>query len=330
MRRARAVQVTLHIGVEKTGTSSIQGFLNDSRSVLLAQGVLFPIAPGKTNQTRLPAAAMLDDVGIRAHAIKRFGPDFDVKLVRELQAEIAGSAADRLLLSSEHCAARLRTVEEVQRLKTIVETVGGDVTVLIYLRRQDEFLTSIYSTAIRSGHTERFRVPTGPRLHRRYDYRGLLELWSGVFGRAAIKPRLFQPRAWVGGQLLTDFCHAGGLDVTEYPAPLRNESMSGEALELLRLINTASGVGRDRSTIRAAIKVTKGPKLSIDSEKRRAFMRHFDEGNRWVAETFFGRSRLFEEVPDGLPDHQPPELSPERFAALRSAIDAAKADEAVG
>ena len=324
------MQVTIHIGLEKTGTSSIQGFLNENRSVLLTQGVLFPISPGKSNQRRLPAAAMSDDVGIRAQAIKRFGPDFGTRLVRELQAEIAGSGADRLLLSSEHCSARLQTVEEVQRLKGIIKTFGDEITVLVYLRRQDEFLTSIYSTAIRSGYTERFKVPTSTRPHRRYDYRGLLELWSGVFGREAIRARLFQPSAWVGGHLLTDFCDAAALDPKDTPAPLRNESMSVEALELLRLINTAAGVGRDRSTIRAAIKVTQGPKLSIDSDTRRAFLQNFDSDNRWVAETFFGRSTLFDEVPDGLPDHRPPEISPERFAALRQAIDAVKAEEEVG
>lgn len=316
------MKITIHIGLEKTGTTTIQGFLNRKRDDLLEDGILFPTAPGKSNQTLLAAAAMSDKVNIRARAIERLGPDFDVALARDLKEEIEQAKPERLLFSNEHCSSRLHSVEEVQRLKTFLEQFGDEMMVLVYLRRQDEFLLSTYSTSVKSGSVKPFMIPRGRKLHARYDYRVLLELWGGVFGQAAIRPRLFQPSAWAGGDLLTDFCDAAELNLAEREAPTRNLSLSAEGLELIRLLNKRSGGERDGSVVRAAGELTKGPKLSLSTAARREFMRHFEDSNRWVAETFFARSELFESLPEDLPEHLPPEISAERFAELRQALEA--------
>ena len=315
------VKITIHIGLEKTGTTTIQGFLNRKREELLDQGVLFPVAPGKSNQTLLAAAAMAETVNIRARALKTLGPDFAADLARKLKAEIDEAQPTRLLFSNEHCSSRLHTVEEVQRLKDFLSQFGDETTILVYLRRQDEFLLSTYSTSVKSGSVKPFAIPKGRKLHARYDYRVLLELWSGVFGQAAMRPRLFQPNTWVGGELLTDFCDAAELDLDEREAPTRNLSLSAEGIELVRLLNKESGGERDGSVVRAVGKLTPGPKLSLSTETRRDFMRHFDDSNRWVAETFFGREQLFEDVREGLAETLPPEISAERFAELRAAIE---------
>lgn len=316
------VKITIHIGLEKTGTTTIQGFLNRKRDALLETGILFPTSPGKSNQTLLAAAAMSEKVNIRARAIERLGPDFDVALAREIKAEIDEAKPERLLFSNEHCSSRLHSVEEVRKLKSYLEQFGDAFAVLVYLRRQDEFLLSTYSTSVKSGSVKPFMIPKGRKLHARYDYRVLLELWGGVFGQEAMRPRLFQPSAWVGGDLLTDFCDAAELDLTEREAPTRNLSLSAEGLEVLRQINKVSGGERDGRVVRAAGALTEGPKLSLSTAARREFMRHFEDSNRWVAERFFDRDDLFEEVQDGLAEHLQPEISPERFAKLREAIEA--------
>jgi hypothetical protein len=52
------IDVYLHIGTEKTGTTSIQAFLDRNRSRLRSQGVLYPELPGSNNQIALSAAAL--------------------------------------------------------------------------------------------------------------------------------------------------------------------------------------------------------------------------------------------------------------------------------
>lgn len=319
------MKITLHIGLEKTGTTSIQGFLNQSRAALLSTGVLFPVSPGKSNQTLLAAAAMSEDVNVRARAIQRFGPDFATQLQHDLRAEIAAAGPSRLLLSNEHCSSRLQTVEEVARLKAFLDEFGEVDRVLVYLRRQDEFLLSTYSTSVKSGDARPFALPSDRKMRARYDYRALLELWAGVFGEAAMRPRRFEPRAWVEGDLLADFCEAADLKVADRDAPARNLSLSAEGLEFLRQMNKASGGTRDGQVVRAVSAITKGPKLSLSTADRRDFVSEFEDTNRWVSETFLDGSPLFEEVPDGLVERLLPELSPERIEALRAALAEAMA-----
>lgn len=324
------VKITVHIGLEKTGTTTIQGFLNRQRDALLEGGVLFPVAPGKSNQTLLAAAAMAGDVNIRARALKTLGPDFAAELATKLRAEIDEAQPRRLLFSNEHCSSRLHTVEEVQRLRDFLAQFGDEMVILVYLRRQDEFLLSTYSTSVKSGSVKPFAIPRGRKLHARYDYRVLLELWGGVFGQDAMRPRLFQPSSWIGGDLLTDFCDAAELDISEREAPTRNLSLSAEGLELVRLLNKQSGGERDGSVVRAVGKLTEGPKLSLSTATRREFMRHFEASNRWVAQTFFGRDQLFDDVREGVTETLSPEISEERFAELRQAIEAETGGKAPG
>lgn len=321
------MKITVHIGLEKTGTTTIQGFLNRKRDALREQGVLFPMAPGKSNQMLLAAAAMTANVNIRARALQKLGPDFADDLARDIQAEIDEAKPQRLLFSNEHCSSRLHTVEEVERLKTFLAKFGDDVTILVYLRRQDEFLLSTYSTSVKSGSVKPFAIPKDRKLKARYDFRAFLELWSGVFGQSAVRPRLFQPDSWVGGDLLTDFCDAAELDIEDRDAPARNLSLSAEGLELIRLLNKRSGGERDGAVVRVAGRLTEGPKLSLSTAARRDFLRQFEDSNRWVAETFFGRETLFADIRDGLPETLPPEMSRERFHELRQAIEAETAEK---
>lgn len=314
------MKITIHIGLEKTGTTSIQGFLNHRRAELLAKGVLFPEAPGKSNQTLLAAAAMSDPVNIRARAIAQGGADFADTLAQNMRAEIAAAKPERLLLSNEHCSSRLHSVEEVTRLRTLLEQFGEVERVIVYLRRQDEFLLSTYSTSVKSGDSRPFALPSDRKMRSRYDFQALLELWAGVFGREAMQPRRFQPSAWAGGDLLSDFCAAAGLEVGDRSAPARNLSLSAEGLEFLRLLNKEKGGIRDGRVVRAVGAATKGPKLSLSTAERRAFVQSFDDSNHRVSETFFDGAPLFEPVPDGLEDRGLPDLAPARIEALRAAV----------
>src|SRR5215471_11213896 len=47
------VDVVLHVGMRKTGTSSIQFFLRDNREPLASRGVLYPTTPGRARHYRL-------------------------------------------------------------------------------------------------------------------------------------------------------------------------------------------------------------------------------------------------------------------------------------
>ena len=47
----------LHIGTEKTGTTSVQKFFKANRALLAKNGIVYPVAPGKQNHMGLAASA---------------------------------------------------------------------------------------------------------------------------------------------------------------------------------------------------------------------------------------------------------------------------------
>ncbi len=55
------MELYLHIGTEKTGTTSVQKFFRANREVLAQNGIIYPLAPGKQNHMGLAASAQ--DIG---------------------------------------------------------------------------------------------------------------------------------------------------------------------------------------------------------------------------------------------------------------------------
>ena len=51
------MELYLHIGTEKTGTTTIQSFLAANRDLLKRNRILYPRAPGEQNHRALAAAA---------------------------------------------------------------------------------------------------------------------------------------------------------------------------------------------------------------------------------------------------------------------------------
>src|ERR1044071_8432469 len=98
----------LHIGCEKTGTTSIQRFLRANRELLAQTGVLYPRAPGEENQMGLAVAAQSEFGPLRKKIFKlRTWTEvegFRAKLKHDLENELAGGSYRRAIMSGEHCS----------------------------------------------------------------------------------------------------------------------------------------------------------------------------------------------------------------------------------
>src|ERR1700690_4476721 len=87
----------LHIGTEKTGTTSIQNFLSKNRPRLKKQGIIYPRSPGNQSQRDLTVYALGDERqsgGIRRHSgvsSSEQVPEARDRLQSELDAELQGS-----------------------------------------------------------------------------------------------------------------------------------------------------------------------------------------------------------------------------------------------
>jgi hypothetical protein len=297
------MRVYLHIGVEKTGTSSIQRFFRINRDALKREGVLFPGSPGAENHMALAAAAQndrkRDDLRI-IHGLDSTAKirEFRRTVAERLMAESRDSGCQTVVFSGEHCSSRLTTPAEVDLLARMLRPLASDITIVVYLRRQDEFLCSTYSTDVKSGFSGRMEVPSPEQREERYNYQSLLQRWSSVFGKRNIVCRLFDRTLLKDGDVVADFLQLLGIERNDgYRQPERvNESLDINALEFLRLFNTTVPRFKDgklnvarANVVRLLLEISKGPTATLPEAELAEFMRHFAESNARVAAEYFGR-----------------------------------------
>src|ERR1700722_198148 len=199
----------LHMGTEKTGTTTLQKFLGVNRLALADRGYFVPtslspyqvlanherlttlsLETGKLNDDLRRAAGLASVEDVIAHKIN----------VRDdLDAEIrcCNCIPPNLLLTNEHCHSRLTSDDEVRTLRNFLFEFVEDVKLIVYLRPQHELATSLYDQALKAGYADIEVLPYLERkktrwVERKYfDYDDLTSRWSRVFGIDKLKPRIF-------------------------------------------------------------------------------------------------------------------------------------------
>jgi len=236
----------IHIGVEKTGTSSIQDFLSINREELKKLDFFVPKSMGPRNHRKLSIAAFdasrrddftrSNNIHTNDELIK-----FQIKTIAELTAEIKNNSCGKILLTSEQIQSRLTTIPEIKQLLNILTSVGAtQVSIIVYLRDPAEIANSNYSTWIRSGATD--KEPPGPD-HHKYkllcDHRNTLEKFSSVFGESALIPRIYDSRSFKNGSLIEDFLETIECPLSDnftFPEP-SNKALNPLGIEILRRFN---------------------------------------------------------------------------------------------
>lgn len=305
----------LHIGLEKTGTTSIQRFLNTNRALLLERhGILYPHHPSLRREDSHPLlpASLLPDANCE------FIPSAcrpDPARVRSALQRLAGSDADAILLSAEHLSSRL-DAPAIEQLGSWLQP--RRVEIIVYLRRQDEMALSSFSTALRCGRRTWFRPRDVAASDRYFAYDALLAPWTATFGQENIRIRLFDQDRFSGGDLITDFMAAIGVSkVQDWPRPApQNQSLNLAEASLLRLVNCrlptweeAVRRGRpqeyqqaQRMRARLLAEIGKVPAIAqasplsrlLSGRERQQILERFAESNSRLARAYLGSDRLFD------------------------------------
>jgi len=311
--------IYLHIGAEKTGSTSIQHFLNLNRKKLQQERICIPVAAGAVNHTKLMFYARNENTFEEENLtfrvfIPHSNADFRQELKASLLEEIRHYSPEpqKVIFSNEHCSSRLYHPEELERLRDLFGLFSKDIRIIVYLRRQDDFLLSTYSTNIKSGKVHPFFLPelNEETLHR-YDYLRLLDLWAGVFGRENLVVKVFDRSAMVNGDVVQDFLNLIGIDINDdYVIPdERNRSLDVYTIEFLRRFNVyvpmfvQNKLNPHRGNIVNLLTDISGPDfITVDSEELSRFFNLFEKSNREVAIKYLGREDgiLFRPGPAGV------------------------------
>ena len=239
----------LHIGTAKTGSTTIQSFLQQNRQDLLARGFYFPHSLGQANHEKLVAYA-LDPSKIeskRRHFsiaskedVSRFRGQTEAELFDELHN--CPGTIETLVLSNEHCHSRLTQATEIQALEQLLRPFCSEIRVLVYLRRQDRVALSLYNTRVLSGSSSARIFPSvRPKLPIRFDHCTGLDLYASIFGQENITVRVFPPKPRSPQHLLMDFANTIGLkNCSNLTFPDRlNQSLAASELQFIRMFNLA-------------------------------------------------------------------------------------------
>lgn len=238
-------RLLLHIGTEKTGTTSIQHFLHDNKPRLLDQGIFYPRSLGKTNHRVMPFLAYNQDrvddfCKVNRLFTREERQAMGARAMKGLGRELELYSECRWIISSEHFAARLTTAEEIERLQGLLDSLFELEAIIIYVRKPIEASISKWSTAIKAGFVcDTLPPPRSGIADTVCNHRQILELWMSVFGRERLKVRLFQKGDFIGGDLIRDFCAACAIDAQPLaqPAVPQNQTLSYQAIKLLSYIN---------------------------------------------------------------------------------------------
>jgi len=305
----------LHIGTQKTGTTSIQALLSRNQQLLKDHGFDYP-DPSKVQ-------IGLDDSshGHLGLSLTGYWREVGYELERR---EAWGELRDRYFESAGHLLIStelLSTPQIVPHLRFIKKMLRGmDVKVIVYLRRQDIFVQSVYKERLKSDETREFQQAFEqgdyPRL---LDFYSILGHWQKCVGKGNIIVRPFEKVQLQKGDVLDDFLHVTGMDGIEGLQRFSqhaNSTMNRNVLEISRVLNSMDIRGADVSDFKWWLNdvLSEGEPGTfadhnlISPATRLAIMKDCMSGNEKIAREFLGRTdgQLFYEVlPDTNADWQP-------------------------
>lgn len=293
------MELYIHIGTHKTGTTALQEFLSKNYRLLRREDLQYL----KTGITRGGAHHYFAS-SIRINPHPTFSPqetyeDYCEKILKEVKGYT------RNLISSEiFCENILH--EKINVLKELFEKIYA----VIYLRRQDYYLESYYSQVVKTGYKANIINMFAQYLKNRenknlniynMDYEILCDQWARCLGKENIIVRPYERDQLLHGSIYSDFLSIFDISLTSrYKIPTRNTniSLSRHELEFKKLLNylPIEEINKRRLAI-PLMKISHkkwkgeyfGQKNLLFPKERLRIIEYFAESNYQVAKNYLGR-----------------------------------------
>jgi len=301
----------LHIGMPKTGTSAIQAFFHNNMDLLETLGYKYPYF-----QHKYPY------ISLNRNGHFLVGNTYDEKVAEECFAEIdsfAGKYSKIILTDEEIWSVDSHTPEFWEKLKNRLAKSDIGLKTIVYLRRQDAFIASIWAQRVKYKKMMTCTFKRYLKTHQnRLDYYECINLIADVIGKenVIVRPYEFSQFQGEGNTLISDCLLSMDIGWDErfvYDNSKRNLSIEGNVLEVKRFLNMVPEFKKKGSKFRVPLEATQ--KLLMEQGKyrncstflqgeRAEFMKNLEEGNRLLAKEYLGREDgIF--FQDPIPENDP-------------------------
>ena len=233
----------IHIGTPKTGTTTIQQFLKHNANLLLSKGIYYPEFPKELDNAFILPAECTGEDSLEGNVGWLPRSECSPNQIRDIIHE-KFNTANKVLLSSECIWGETR--DKYSFLQNLVAE-DVQVKVIVYLRKQIDFLESQYRECIRVLElTACVEDACNPDKHiidgiiENLDYYRVLESMAKAIGKENIIVRPYERSQFKNNSLLDDFLDTIGLEMSNEFNIVRNNynpAMDNAALIVKRNMN---------------------------------------------------------------------------------------------
>ena len=276
----------IHIGTQKTGTTTIQSILSKHKDELRDENICY--------------LGRLEKLARELRVITE--PDF------ALEKKIRNKIKDKLKEHSSHdCVSYVISNEKftgdkmiayrnssliAKSLERIFEPFDFDINIIVFIRRQDTFFESTYAQRIYSGESLSFEEFYNHFDESDFHWDELLNSYAEIFGKENILARRFDKKYLPEkNSLIHTFGEAiESRFLQNYSdAIIKNRGYSRDALEIARLANKdldKKEMRQLRDILRKADSKNKSYSF-FSNEQRKHFLSNYEPSNKRVAREYF-------------------------------------------
>lgn len=297
-------ELYIHVGQAKTGTSMVQAFLALNRKLLHKKGLYYPLF--REEPTIRDKNCAMGGMGGNAYGMWELDRPFDqmnkeqLEYVQKMKTWFEDN--DKVLISEEGlwvCTAAFYK----NCLSLLDKETDFRVRVIVYLRRQDERLESLWNQCIKSGtYSKGCMEFCEERSGAEWDYGSQLEMLAGLIGKENMFVKIYDSERFPdGNSLLEDFMSVFGFyDLSDFQIPKFqvNPSFGKDLIEIAQVTNTIPDIKildkefrqirKELTEFRQNTETVMHAPSFLAYEERKRILDKCDEGNRKIGREYFG------------------------------------------
>ena len=290
------MRATVHIGMPKTGTTTLQRTFTANTRLLEESGILYPSMLSSSSMNhRILAYYTREPSHYPRHMRRLKNEAVSRDLINEIKFSVDSSLKSRdyahLVFSAESLFYPIQQVKRIP-FREFMSSLDSSPTFVAYLRSPASFYLAVCQQKLRA--STRLKSLTPPR------YYGVLNSYRETFPDSRIRVSLFERKALVNNDIVDDFCSKYLSSSSIDPATLKsisdsNISLSPEAMAASRLYRMAfwsdhddehtPGTKKLINTLRKADRQLGIKKASLKPEIKQALEAHSASDLLWLKET---------------------------------------------